>query len=204
MKKIFISGSIRIKRIHGKVNQRIDNIINSNLPVLLGDADGVDTSIQELFNSKGYRNVTIYCSGNYVRNNIGRWKVKKIFNDYRKNSRLFFTAKDIQMAKDCDYGFMIWKSKSTGTLSNVYELLCQEKKSLVFVNKLKSFFKINNIDEFERLTSVMSHGAFEKADKKIQLGKKIQNLKCKQINMFDTNTNPTLQQIQGVPLHSAT
>ncbi len=191
MKKIFISGSMSIIRIDNKVKERIDNIINSNFPILLGDADGVDTSIQELVNSKGYKKVTIYCSGNHVRNNIGRWKVKKIITNYKKNTRLFFTAKDIQMANECDYGLMIWDSKSTGTLSNVYELLSQEKKSLVFVNKLKSFIKITNIDEFERLTSFMSSSAYEKTDKKIQLRKKIQGLKCKQIDIFEAK--PTLQ-----------
>lgn len=201
MNKIFISGSMRIKRIDPKVKDRIDNIINSDFSIMLGDADGVDASIQELLYSKSYTKVTIFCSGNKVRNNIGRWNVVKIPTDYQENTRLFFTAKDIQMAKKCDYGFMIWDSKSTGTLSNVYELLRQDKKSLVFVNKLKSFIKTTNIDEFERLTSFMSSRAFEKADKKIQLRKKIQGLKFKQIDMFEAK--PTLKRIQGAPLQSA-
>ena len=185
MNKIFISGSMGIKRLDAKVKKRIDNIINSNFSILLGDANGVDASIQELLNSKGYTKVTIYCSGNNVRNNIGKWNVEKIMSDYQENSRLFFTAKDIQMAKDCDYGLMVWDSKSTGTLSNVYELLPQGKKSLVFVNKLKAFIKVANVTDFEELISVMSTSAFEKADKKIQLKKKIQELK--QLKMFEAN-----------------
>jgi hypothetical protein len=185
MNKIFISGSTRIKRLDTKVKDRIDNIINSDFSILLGDADGVDASIQELLYSKGYKKVTIYCSGNKVRNNIGRWNVEIIPTDYQENTRLFFTAKDIQMAKKCDYGFMVWDSKSTGTLRNVYELLSQGKKSLVFVNKLKIFIKIGKVMDFEDLVSVMSISAFEKADKKIQLKKKIQELK--QLKMFETN-----------------
>ncbi|RLC12108.1 MAG: hypothetical protein DRI57_18100, partial [Deltaproteobacteria bacterium] len=184
MKKIFISGSMGIRNVDKKVVRRIDNIINSNFPILIGDAKGVDTSVQNLVNSKGYRNVTIYCSGKYARNNIGKWEVKKIMTAYKNNTRLFFTAKDIQMAKSCDYGLMIWDSKSTGTLNNVYELLRQEKKSLVFVNKLKSFIKLA---DFERLTSVMNPSDFEKADRKIQLRKKMQGLKYKQTDMFETN-----------------
>lgn len=200
MNKIFISGSMRIKRIDKKVEERIDNIINSNFPILLGDAEGVDTSVQELVKSKGYNNVIIYCSGDHVRNNIGRWKVKKIKTDYKENSRLFFTAKDIKMAKECDYGLMVWDSKSTGTLNNVYELLSLGKKSLVFVNKIKEFVRVTNFAEFEKLTSLMSKSAFEKADKKIQLRKKIQKLKCIQMDMFEAN--PTLQRIQENPLSS--
>ena len=185
MSKIFISGSMRIKRLDPKVKDRINNIIKSDFSILLGDAAGVDASIQELFNSKGYTKVTIFCSGDNARNNIGRWKVEKIHTDYQKNTRLFFTAKDIQMANKCDYGFMVWDSKSTGTLSNVYELLSQGKKSLVFINKLRTFKKIGKVADFEDLVSVMSANAFEKADKKIQLNKRIQDLK--QLNLFKAN-----------------
>jgi hypothetical protein len=160
-------------------------IIKSDFSILLGDADGVDASIQELLNSKGYTKVTIFCSGDNARNNIGRWEVEKIHTDYQKNTRLFFTAKDIQMAKKCDYGFMVWDSKSTGTLSNVYELLSQGKKSLVFINKLRTFKQIGKIADFEDLISVMSASAFEKADKKIQFKKRIQDLK--QLNLFKAN-----------------
>ncbi|MBL7179962.1 MAG: hypothetical protein ISS65_07095 [Desulfobacterales bacterium] len=185
MRKIFISGSMRIKRLDPKVKDRISNIINSEFSILLGDADGVDTSIQELLYSKGYKKVTIFCSGTKVRNNLGGWDVEKIPTDYQENTRLFFTAKDIQMAKKCDYGFMVWDSKSTGTLSNIYELLSQGKKSLVFVNKLKTSIKIREITDFEDLVSMMSTSAFEKADKKIQLRMKIQGLK--QLKMFEVN-----------------
>lgn len=200
MNKIFISGSMTIKKIDKKVEERIDNIIDSNFPILLGDANGVDASIQQLIKSKDYKNVIIYCSGNHVRNNIGRWKVRKIKTDHEKNSRLFFTAKDVQMAKECDYGLMVWDSKSTGTLSNVYELLSQGKKSLVFLNKTKEFVKITNLDEFEQLISFMSNKSFEKADQKIQIRKKIQGLKYAQMDMFEGS--PTLQRIEEVPFCS--
>ena len=65
------------------------------------------------------------------------------------------------------------------------ELLSQGKKSLVFVNKLKTFIKVGKVTDFEELVSVMSTSAFEKADKKIQLKKKIQEVK--QLKMFEAN-----------------
>jgi len=43
------------------------------------------------------------------------------------------------MADVADYGLMIWDAKSTGTLSNVIELLKRKKKAVVFVNKEKTF-----------------------------------------------------------------
>ncbi len=38
------------------------------------------------------------------------------------------------MARNSDYGLMIWDCKSTGTLSNVIELLRDRKKTVVFAN----------------------------------------------------------------------
>ncbi|ETR70838.1 MAG: hypothetical protein OMM_02945 [Candidatus Magnetoglobus multicellularis str. Araruama] len=194
MNKIFISGSIRIKNIDKKVEKRIDNIINSNFPILLGDANGVDTSVQKFIKSKAYKNVIIYCSGEHVRNNIGRWKVKKIHTGHYKKTRLFYTAKDIQMAKECDYGLMVWDTTSTGTLNNVYELLRQGKKSLVFLNNMKEFILVSNVDEFQKLLSFMEKSSFEKADKKVQLKQKIQGLKCIHKNI--TVSNQTFQRDQ--------
>jgi len=47
MKNVFVSGSINIKKLDSKVIERLKNIISSNLRVIVGDANGVDSSIQE-------------------------------------------------------------------------------------------------------------------------------------------------------------
>ncbi len=187
MYKIFISGSMRIKNLDKKVINRIDNIIESKYQVIVGDANGVDSSIQSYLQSKIVDSVTIYCTGSQPRNNHGKWRVKRVETDKKPGTRAYFTAKDISMADDCDYGLMIWDSKSTGTLSNVLELLGQNKPSLIFVNKQKKFYKIVNILEFEQLITVMSENAFIKADKKLNLTNKIHKLKNIQLNLFKTN-----------------
>ena len=99
----------------------------------------------------------------------------------QKNRRLFYTAKDLEMAKECSVGMMVWDSKSTGTLGNVFELLKQEKASLVFVNKHKEFKKVKTIQDFENLISFMSQNALEKADSKIQLKRKLNDLRQKEL-----------------------
>jgi len=182
MTTVFISGSMRIKNIHPQVHKRIENMIKSSFDIVVGDADGVDTSIQIFLKTKSYERVVVYCSGQYVRNNLGSWPVEKVYTEEGKNTRKFYTAKDIEMAKKCDYGLMVWDSKSTGTLSNVFQLLTQEKKSLVFVNKNKSFVKVTNVIDFDNLISVMSDNALQKADKKISLKKQISEFK--QGNLF--------------------
>lgn len=185
MSKIFISGSINIKNINPSVVERISNMIASSFSILVGDAKGSDSSIQSILKDKDFKNVVVYCSGNYPRNNIGQWGVKSVESDQKPNSRAFFTAKDLVMAKDCDYGLMIWDSKSTGTLSNVYELLKQGKTSIVFVNKFKQFYQVSSTPDFEKLVSVMSDSARLKADKKINLDSKIRKIKNVQLNLFD-------------------
>ena len=182
MATVFISGSLRIKNLHSKINDRIENIIKSNHKVIVGDASGVDSSIQEVLKEKDYSNVIVYCSGNEVRNNVGQWPVERVKIDgSQKNKRLFYTAKDLEMAKNCNIGMMVWDSKSTGTLSNIYELLKQNKASLVFINKHKIFKKVKTIEDFETLLSVMSQSAFEKADAKIRLRNKVNGLKQREL-----------------------
>ncbi len=184
MKNIFISGSMRIKNIHSLVIERIENIIKEQFTILVGDADGVDALIQKILADKSYENVKVFCTGNIPRNNIGRWELVTIETDHKPNTRMYFTAKDLEMAKRCDYVLMIWDSKSTGTLSNVYELLKAKKISIVFVNKLKKFVQVKEIQDFEYLVSIMSESALEKANKKIKLKENIFRYKNKQLSLF--------------------
>jgi len=184
MHKVFISGSMRIKNLDKNVILRIDNILNSNCLVIVGDADGVDTSIQKYLRDKHSKSVVVYCAGDQVRNNIGHWLVERICSNATPGTREFFTAKDLKMADDCDYGFMVWDTKSTGTLSNAIELLKREKISLVYINKAKEFLKIKESADLEKLISYMSETAKLKAEKKIGLKKILSSLKREQKTLF--------------------
>ena len=77
------------------------------------------------------------------------------------------------MAEVANYGLMIWDTKSTGTLSNVIELLKAKKKSIVFVNKDKKFVTISDGNSFERLLENMSDVSKAKAESKIGLSSKV-------------------------------
>lgn len=184
MFKVFLSGSMRIKNLDKNVTDRLENIMNSNYEVLVGDADGVDSSIQKFLELKNYKNVRVFCAGSQPRNNIGSWEVNYIQTLEQPGTRAFFTAKDLEMAKECDYGFMVWDTKSTGTLSNAIELLSEKKYSLVYVNKNKEFIKVKSIDDLEKLLSFMSPTSYEKADKKIRLREKVESFKHEQNNLF--------------------
>lgn len=178
--KVFIAGSMNIKHLDPKVKERIDNIVAQEFEVVIGDADGADTSIQwHLFNL-GKAKTTVFCSGQRPRNNVGDWPIQTVETKHAEGSRAFFTAKDLQMAEIADFGLMIWDTKSTGTLSNVIELLVRKKKSVVFVNKTKSFKNVGTIEQLEELLSFMSEHAKRKADEKIGLSARIESLKQQQ------------------------
>lgn len=184
MTTVFIAGSMNITRLDHNVKERIDKIIASNFNVVVGDADGVDKSIQSYLFEHGARNAVVYCSGYQPRNNVGSWPVRNIDSMHTPGSRAFFTAKDIEMAKVADYGLMIWDAKSTGTLSNVIELLIRKKKTVVFVNKEKEFKTVADVPNLEALAMCMSEHARLKADEKIHLFDKIEILKHEQSQMF--------------------
>jgi hypothetical protein len=173
-----------IKKINTEVLERINNVIELGYQVLVGDADGVDTSIQNYLLEKKAKSVLVYCTGDQPRNNIGKWPVNRIQTKYSPGTRAYFTAKDLEMAEDCDYGLMIWDTKSTGTLSNGIELLKRDKKTLVFVNKERKFIKVKSVSDLEDLISYMSESAKEKADKKIRFRSKIESFKNEQSSLF--------------------
>jgi len=183
MTTVFIAGSISISRLHEKVADRINKIVSSDFNVVVGDADGADTSIQECLQRYQARKVTVYCTGDSPRNNVAEWPVHRVVSKAKAGTRAYFTAKDLEMARDSDYGLMVWDCKSTGTLSNVIELLREKKKSVVFVNKNKDFVTISDKGGLECLVAFMSDHARAKADEKIGLAAKIASIAHEQFSL---------------------
>lgn len=171
MTKVFIAGSIKIKKLDEKLLVRINNIVEEKLDVVVGDANGADSSIQMELDKRGAQNVTVYCTGKTPRNNIGNWPIKTVHSAANPGTRAFFTAKDKEMANDADYGLMVWDAASTGTLSNAFEMAKAGKKCVVFVNKIKEFVTVSEPEDMRRLISFMTSGAIKQAEKKIGLQK---------------------------------
>lgn len=198
MKTVFIAGSISISRLHEKVQERIHKIISSNLNVVVGDANGIDTSVQKCLYNYQATKVTVYCTGDVPRNNIAQWPVYKIYSNLKPGSRAYFTAKDLEMARNSDFGLMIWDCKSTGTLSNIIELLRKKKKSVVFINKNKEFMTISDKFGLEYLLTFMSAHARAKAEEKINLSSKIASLAQEQLSL-DVSHDEVLLALKAEP-----
>lgn len=180
MTTVFIAGSITIKDLDVKVQERLMNVIVQKHKILVGDADGADVSIQQFLFENDAQHVTVYCSGATPRNNVGDWEVHSVTTYHKPGSRAYFTAKDIEMAAAADHGLMIWDAKSTGTLSNVIELLTRKKSSLVFLNKAKEFQKVLCAADLDGLVARMSDAARLKANTKVGLFERLDALRSRE------------------------
>ena len=153
MTKVFISGSRGVSRLSEPVRTRLDRIIEKGLPVIIRDANGADKAVQQYLNSKNYLNVEVFCSGNVCRNNIGNWNERKVSSTARSKTFDFYAAKDRKMADEATVGFMVWDGKSKGTLLNVFRLLKQQKKAVVYNVPEKRFYELKALAHWEEFIS---------------------------------------------------
>lgn len=132
MSVVFIGGSRRLSRLNAVIRGRLDNIIERNHSVLIGDANGGDRAVQAYLAERGYRSVTVYCTNADCRNNVGRWPVRPVpATDQRGFD--YYALKDAAMAGDAECGFMLWDGKSKGTLFNIRRLLAAGKSVVVYL-----------------------------------------------------------------------
>lgn len=119
--KIFISGSKSISKLPDLAKIFIDQFIENIDEILVGDCYGVDAAVQKYLASKGYNNISIYCSGETPRNNFVTGAKVRSCAEASKGltGSAFHYVKDIQMANDCDQAIMVWDGKSKGTSENI-------------------------------------------------------------------------------------
>ena len=118
--KLFISGSKSISVLSDEARSQLDTYIATGAEILVGDCYGVDAAVQ-MYLDKGYRNATIYCSGETPRNNFAPSAKVRSCAETAKGltGSAFQYVKDIQMARDCDQALMVWDGKSKGTAENI-------------------------------------------------------------------------------------
>lgn len=106
--RVFISGKVKYdKPLNNLMRKEIDDIVKSGSKILIGDAPGADTRVQEYLSNKDYRNVIVYTTDPVVRNNVGGWKVKKINGDGYSDEASIRRQKDIVMTKESTRGYAI-------------------------------------------------------------------------------------------------
>ena len=141
MKKVFISGSIDIKKLDELVINSLSKIISQNIQVLVGDASGVDTLVQKYLFSCNYFNVIVYTIFQKPRNLLStNFQVKRI--DIKNLlGRKAQEKKDEAMTRDSDYSFVIWNGKSKGSFNNILRAIENNKKLKVYYTDKKRFLE---------------------------------------------------------------
>ena len=129
--KAFIGGSKTISELDNETKSVLDRLCTENVDILVGDCFGADKLVQQYLNDKGYRNVTVYVSGDRTRNNIGGFNEKHIKTDGLTGFEFYRRQKDIAMAKDADCGLMLWDGITNGTACNIRDMREMGKEVLV-------------------------------------------------------------------------
>lgn len=146
---LFISGSRHIRALNSEIKARLQNIVNNQFEIIVGDAFGVDKAVQQYLADINYSAVRVFCSGSVCRNNLGNWAIEWISVDPNLKGRAFYTEKDKAMAAQADYGFVLWDGKSQGSLNNIHELIRHQRKTLLWYAPAKKFYTITDLDDLQ-------------------------------------------------------
>lgn len=130
-KTIFLGGSKTINALTEDIKKKFFKMMNCGYKFAVGDCIGADLQIQKLLSEYGYKKVIVYYSGDKPRINLGGWKTKYISSNNYIERHERQKAKDEQMAKDCDEGFMLLNGTTKGTMANIETLLSLNKKCTV-------------------------------------------------------------------------
>ena len=146
-KKIFISGSIKIRVLPDAIKEKLEVICQKNEQVLVGDADGVDSLIQNFFCKRAYRNLTIYSIYSTPRYNSGNYISKYVYaSDEIKSMRERQKVKDTQMSIDSDSSLVIWDGRSKGCFANIRRALQFQKPVSIYLMSENGFIEDNDIN----------------------------------------------------------
>jgi len=77
------------------------------------------------------------------------------------------------MAREENYGFMLWDGKSKGTLNNVLNLLSENKSALVFFSPEESFYTIRNAEYLSALLAKYGKRALAVFEEKLDISKRL-------------------------------
>jgi hypothetical protein len=175
MTKVFIGGSRRLSRLSADVLSRLDAIVDKQIAVIVGDANGADKAVQQFFASKKYPHVTVFCTGE-PRNNVGSWALHSISAaPTSRRDRDFYTRKDVAMADEASHGLMLWDGESQGTLNNVVNLLNKQKPVVVYFAPEKSFHTIRQVEDLRALIHHCDGVSAQRFERELNLTRTLQD-----------------------------
>lgn len=146
---VFISGKVKFDEpIPNKVKDELNRVISAKSKIIIGDAPGADTRVQDYLSDSGYKNVTVYTTDDAVRNNVGNWNVRKISGNGKETEKEVRAQKDIAMSNKSTKGIVISSDDDridSATSLNVKRLL-NSGKSIQFYDYKQDELRANDTD----------------------------------------------------------
>lgn len=151
MTKIFIAGSRQLSRLPAAVKQRLDAIMEKDLTVLIGDANGSDRAVQRHFADRHYQNVIVHCMARNCRNNVGHWPTHEVAAPKGAKGFAYYAAKDQVMVDEASHGLMLWDGDSKGTLNSIVKLARLRRPTVVYFAPTRTFHTVRSMDDMSNL-----------------------------------------------------
>ena len=142
MRHVFAGGSRRVTRLNPAVRERLSQMINKQLSILVGDANGADKAIQSYLAEGRYPDVVVFCTAGECRNNLGSWPVRAIEPPHAARDFAFYTAKDAAMVEEAEVGFLLWDGESAGTIVNAARMVAAAKPVVLYVSPQRAFLTL--------------------------------------------------------------
>ncbi len=149
--KVFISGSRTIHKLDENIQNELNIYIEKGYSILVGDADGIDSLIQDYFKNKNYFNITVYyayakpryiaINSNEIDADSGEkmaFKLKKI-DTGTQIPALKQTKKDEAMTQDSELSLIIWDGESKGSKNNIDRAIKLNKNYKIYLNNKNIF-----------------------------------------------------------------
>ena len=125
-KRVFLGGSKSITELTEDEKAVIDEYIENDYQILVGDCHGADTEIQKHLVERGYKNIKVYATDGEARNNIGNFKVidcpsMRTPEACARKDYSYYRVKDRRMLALCDEILMFWDGSSNASHDNLQE-----------------------------------------------------------------------------------
>ena len=148
---VFISGSISIKKLPLQVINSIKIMIDKNMTILVGDAPGIDSLVQDVCYEENYLNVIVYTITSTPRYKANQnFQEKNIFvSSEIKSQRERQTYKDKAMSEESSFSLVVWDGLSKGSYANIIRALDYKKGIKVYYQDIKNYIETKKITRDE-------------------------------------------------------
>ena len=144
---VFLGGSESVGRLNDETVRRLHWFIDAEANFIVGDGAGADLAFQSYLHSIGYRNVTVYYSGDKCGFNVGGWDERYIPEGESEYRGVSFRS--LEMIEVCSFSFILWDGYARETRIHVRELKWRGKPVILYRSDIDDFRIHRGMPAFE-------------------------------------------------------